>query len=108
VLQPTRRNSHRYAVNPLRWHEIAHQVRKVFQAAGLAVPGKPVGLHALRHSYCTNLVRSGEDIEQARALAGHSSIVVSQRCLWSDTQSRRAAARSMFAMVETGVRGVLS
>jgi site-specific recombinase XerD len=107
VLQPTRRNVRRHAVNGLRWNEIAHQVRKAFVAAGMAVAGKPVGLHALRHSYCTNLVRSGADIEQVRALAGHSSIIVSQRYLWSDTESRRAAARSMFAMVETGVRGVL-
>ena len=100
VLQPTRRNARAVGANPLRWHEICHPVRKAFQQAGLAGRGRPVGLHALRHSYCTNLVRSGADVEQVRALAGHSSIVVSQRYLWSDSESRRAAARSMFAMVE--------
>ena len=74
-------------------------MKQVFEKARLGGPGRPVGLHALRHSYCTNLVRAGADIEQLRALAGHSSIAVSQRYLWSDTESRRAAAEAMFAMV---------
>jgi site-specific recombinase XerD len=104
VLQPTRRNARRRGSKPLRWHEMCHPVRKAFVEAGIGGRGKPVGLHALRHSYCTNLVRSGADIEQLRALAGHSSIVVSQRYLWSDTRSRRSAAEGMFQMVEAGIR----
>ncbi len=102
VFQPTRRNRRRTGKHPLRWHEVCHQVKEAFEEAGLAGPGQPVGLHALRHSYCTNLVRSGADVEQLRALAGHSSIVVSQRYLWSDSASRRAAAEKMFEMV--GIR----
>jgi integrase len=100
VLQPTRRNGRRPDRHPLRWYEICHQVRDTFIAAGLAGPGRPVGLHTFRHSYCTNLVRAGADVEQLRALAGHSSIVVSQRYLWSDSESRRVAAEAMFAMLD--------
>ena len=97
--QPTRCNPRRAGRHPLRWFDICGPVRLAFEAADLSGPGRPSGLHALRHSYCTNLVRSGADVEQLRALAGHSSIVVSQRYLWSDSESRRAAAEAMFSMV---------
>ena len=100
VFQPTRRNPRRAGRHPLRWFDVCGPVRQAFEAAGLSGPGRPSGLHALRHSYCTNLVRSGADVEQLRALAGHSSIVVSQRYLWSDSESRRAAAEAMFSMVD--------
>ena len=100
MFQPTRRSPRRAGRHPLRWYDVCAPVRQAFQRAGLAGPGRPSGLHALRHSYCTNLVRAGADIEQLRALAGHSSIVVSQRYLWSDTESRRAAADAMFQMLD--------
>ena len=104
VFQPIRRNPRPKGTNPRRWFETCHHVRKVFEKAGLGGKGKPVGLHTLRHSYCTNLVRSGAGVEELRQLAGHSSIVVSQRYLWSDNRSRRAAAEAMFDIVLTRPR----
>ena len=36
-------------------------------------------VHALRHAFCSHLVRVGTGVEAVRALAGHSSIRVTNR-----------------------------
>lgn len=51
-------------------------VARVGQAAGLKQPLYP---HLLRHTFVTQLLRAGFDIETVRVLAGHSSIVTTQR-----------------------------
>jgi len=51
-------------------------VAKIGRAAGLKGPLYP---HLLRHTFVTQLLRAGFDVETVRALAGHSSIVTTQR-----------------------------
>lgn len=54
----------------------ARAVAKLGKAAGLEQPLFP---HLLRHTFVTQLLRSGIDIETVRDLAGHSSIDTTQR-----------------------------
>ena len=51
-------------------------VAKLGKAAGVDQPLFP---HLLRHTFVTQLLRSGVDIETVRQLAGHSSIETTQR-----------------------------
>lgn len=64
-------------------------VQHQFKRAVRAVYGDDTKLHfhSLRHSFCSNLVRNGADIKVVQSLAGHSSLVVTERythCLGSD------------------------
>jgi integrase/recombinase XerD len=53
--------------------------------------GLDISAHQLRHSFATELLRNGADIEEIRQLLGHSSLRETQRYLRLDT-SRIAAA----------------
>ena len=64
------------------------------------------GVHALRHGFCTELVRSNVGVETVRVLAGHEDLRTTQRYLHSErtdlvdametfsTASRRLAVTS--------------
>lgn len=41
--------------------------------------GCPCGIHALRHTYCSHLVQAGVPLLTVATLAGHSSVLVTQR-----------------------------
>ena len=50
-------------------------------------------LHSTRHTFCTRLGKAGADAFTIQKLAGHSSIVISQRYVHSDRESRESAIR---------------
>ncbi len=56
-------------------------VQHQFKRACSAVFGKQTKLHfhSLRHSFCSNLIRRGADIRVVQSLAGHSSLVVTEK-----------------------------
>ncbi len=47
--------------------------------------------HALRHAFCTTLVRNGANVEAIRTLAGHSSLRVTERYLHASSDDLRTA-----------------
>lgn len=56
-------------------------VQHQFKRAVVAVFGEETKLHfhSLRHSFCSNLIRNGADIKVVQSLAGHSSLVVTEK-----------------------------
>jgi integrase len=56
-------------------------VQHLFKRAVVAVFGEDTKLHfhSLRHSFCSNLIRKGADIKVVQSLAGHSSLVVTEK-----------------------------
>jgi integrase len=60
-------------------------------------------VHALRHAFCSQLVRVGVGVEAVRALAGHSSIQVTNRYVHATgTDLRGAMDRGFAPVVVTG------
>ena len=59
--------------------------------------GDDMVLHSCRHTFCTNLGRAGADAFTIQKLAGHSSIVISQRYVHSDQEAREKAIRLLGA-----------
>jgi integrase len=53
------------------------------------LPG--IGLHTLRHSFCSRLVARGVDLETCRVLMGHHSLAVTQVYCHSSEEQMRAA-----------------
>ncbi len=56
-------------------------VQHQFKRACRLIFGNATNLHfhSLRHSFCSNLVRQGADIKVVQALAGHSSIEITEK-----------------------------
>lgn len=50
-------------------------------------------LHSTRHTFCTRLGNAGADAFTIQRLAGHSSIVISQRYVHSDLEAKQGAIR---------------
>jgi site-specific recombinase XerD len=68
-------------------------VSKQFKKATRLVLGEntPVHFHSLRHSFCSNLVRAGANIRVVQSLAGHSSIITTEKYLHNVTSDARNA-----------------
>jgi len=58
-------------------------------------------VHALRHAFCSHLVRVGVGVEAVRALAGHSSIRVTNRYVHATGADLQGAMERGFAAVVT-------
>jgi site-specific recombinase XerD len=54
-------------------------------------------VHALRHAFCSHLVRVGIGVEAVRALAGHSSIRVTNRYVHATGADLQGAMARGFA-----------
>jgi len=65
----------------LAYRVLPDMVQHQFKRACRNVYGKDtkLHLHSLRHSFCSNLVRKGADIKIVQSLAGHSSLVVTEK-----------------------------
>lgn len=55
-------------------------------------------LHSTRHTFCTRLGNAGCDAFTIQKLAGHSSILISQRYVHSDQEAKQSAIRLLDAL----------
>jgi len=74
---------------------LSKAVRRVFDAAGLYRPEEKPGLHQLRRTFLSVLLHNGADVETARDLAGHSSIIVTQAYISSTSAVKRRAVEAV-------------
>lgn len=61
--------------------------------------GKKITCHTLRHSFGTNTLKKGNDIETVRELMGHESILTTQKYMHSNREDKRKAVNSMDVLV---------
>jgi integrase len=80
---------------PLGRHYPSQQFRVIRDAIGL--PDDCV-LHSTRHTFCTRLGNAGADAFTIQKLAGHSSIVISQRYVHSDREVKEQAIKLLDAL----------
>jgi integrase len=70
-------------------------VRRAYKVAKLYRKEDKPGLHMLRRTFLSTLLHSGTDIETARELAGHSSVIVTQAYLSSTDRVKRRAVEGL-------------
>lgn len=88
------RNTRGNAWKPIH---LSRAVRGAYKNAKLYRKEDKPGLHMLRRTFLSALLHAGTDIETARELAGHSSVLVTQAYLSStDRVKRRAVAGLTF------------
>ena len=76
-------------------HYPSEMLRVIRDAMNL---GEDYVLHSCRHTFCTNLGRAGADAFTIQKLAGHSSILISQRYVHSDREAKQNAIRLLGAL----------
>lgn len=63
-----------------------------FEIAGVDTKGKHHGLHSLRHSLATNLLKTGTPANEIAVILGHTSAASTKAYVWSDIEHLRIAA----------------
>ncbi len=63
-----------------------------FEIAGVDTKGKHHGLHSLRHSLATNLLKTGTPVNEIAVILGHTSAASTKTYVWSDIEHLRMAA----------------
>jgi integrase/recombinase XerC len=86
------RNCRDKAWNPTH---LSRAVRRAYKMAKLYRKEDKPGLHMLRRTFLSTLLHSGTDIETARELAGHSSVIVTQAYLSSTDRVKRRAVEGL-------------
>jgi integrase len=57
----------------LDYRDVGEGFRQAVKAAGLAVPGKRLSLHSLRHSYASMLIATGVNVVVVSKQLGHAN-----------------------------------
>lgn len=68
------------------------KVSYYFKKSGVNTNGKHHGLHSMRHSLATNLLREGTAVNGIASILGHSSIKSTKPYIWSDIKHLKMCA----------------
>ena len=64
-------------------------INKYMKKAGIDTDGKRHGMHSMRHSLSSNLLKDGTPLPIISGILGHSSTEITTRYLWMDTEQLR-------------------
>jgi len=82
-------------VRRIPWSEVTGRVTESIDACGPHSREDKSGLHQLRRTFISAVLHNGGDVETARDLAGHSSIVVTQAYVASTNEIKRRAVEAL-------------
>ena len=92
-------------------HRFSHWVKhnnfnpefhKYLRRAGIAIPTKRhTGVHTIRHSFATNMLRKGTPVQDVSQILGHSNISVTETYLRVDIEHMRLCSLSWRDYYET-------
>lgn len=72
------------------------EIRKYMRRAGITIPTeKHSGVHTLRHSFATNLLKSGTSVRDISQILGHRSINTTETYLRVDVEQMRLCSLSL-------------
>ena len=72
------------------------ELRRYMRRAGITLPtGKHAGLHTLRHSFATNLLKKETSLQDISQILGHSNISVTETYLRVDIEQLRLCSLNM-------------
>jgi integrase/recombinase XerD len=64
-------------------------INKYMKKAGINTSGKRHGMHSMRHSLSSNLLKDGTPLPVISGILGHGSTEITTRYLWMDTEQLR-------------------
>lgn len=72
------------------------EMRKYMRRAGIALPEKKhAGVHAIRHSFATNMLKQGASVQDISQILGHSNINVTETYLRVDIEQMRLCSLNL-------------
>lgn len=89
--------SHNAPFQPLGEHNNFNpEFHKYLRRAGIAIPTKRhTGVHTIRHSFATNMLRKGTPVQDVSQILGHSNISVTETYLRVDIEHMRLCSLSL-------------
>ena len=88
----------------MRWSVgITKWARTLFKAAGIYDPDLGT-LHRLRHTFASELVAAGTDLETLRELLGHQSVQTTEIYLHTGMERKRAAVEMLSGPQHSSLR----
>ena len=89
--------SHNAPFQPLGEHNNFNpEFHKYLRRAGIAIPTKRhTGVHTIRHSFATNMLRKGTPVQDVSQILGHSNISVTENYLRVDIEHMRLCSLSL-------------
>lgn len=85
---------HNAPFEPLHYHNNFHaEMKRYMRRAGIVMPPQGhTGVHSIRHSFATNLLKKGTSVENISQILGHSDINVTETYLRVDIEQLRLCA----------------
>ena len=89
--------SHNAPFQPLGEHNNFNpEFHKYLRRAGITIPTKRhTGVHTIRHSFATNMLRKGTPVQDVSQILGHSNISVTETYLRVDIEQMRLCSLSL-------------
>lgn len=89
--------SHNAPFQPLGEHNnFNSEFHKYLRRAGITIPTKRhTGVHTIRHSFATNMLRKGTPVQDVSQILGHSNISVTETYLRVDIEQMRLCSLSL-------------
>lgn len=76
------------------------EIRRYMRRAGIVLPaGKHTGVHTLRHSFATNMLKEGTPLQDISQILGHSNINVTETYLRVDIEQLRLCSLSLEMLI---------